>query len=82
MSHSGLELTSLHKTGKYPLLSCPPMGKLGKSEVGRGLHSTISYLAFFLLLIPRVAENQRHPRAEEISEWEKEQGSLSMQSPL
>lgn len=79
VSHSGLELTSLHKSGECHLLSRPPMGEHGKSNVRRGLSSTISYHVFFLLLIPRVAENQRHPRAQEISEWEKEQKSLSMQ---
>lgn len=79
VSQSGLELTSLHKSGECHLLSRPPVGEHGKSEVGRGSRSTISYHVLFLLLIPRVAENQRHPRAQEISEWEKEQGSLSMQ---
>lgn len=81
MSHPGLELTSLHETEECPLLSRPPRGKHGKREVGRRLRFNHFLSCLLPSLDPRVAENQRHPRAEEISEWEKEQGSLSMQPP-
>lgn len=80
VSHPGLELAPSHKTGWCQPLSMYS-GQVWHQEGGRGWSSATSGLWFFLLLVPIVSENQRHPIAQEISEWQEEGDSLSLQSP-